>query len=198
MAVEGDKISPTLPCTSNWEGVCSCSTHTRIFNTFIRTQIAQIYKVNSKVSNSLFFLHCLQRSSEFLQHRKRQQQQWEWKKWAMVQSDCFCPLYFILSYKRHCLPWPDEYLICICCFICMLYNLGLYNHNSSREAAVPAIFSCRTSCSPRGEPGKACQGFHPLSPILPILLPHQCTNLCGSECFHRPEFKGILNCAFLK
>lgn len=55
MAVEGDKISPTLPCTSNWEGVCSCSTHTRIFNTFIRTQIAQIYKVNSKVSNSLFF-----------------------------------------------------------------------------------------------------------------------------------------------
>lgn len=115
----------------------------------------------------------------------------------MVQSDCFCPLYFILSYKRHCLPWPDEYLICICCFICMLYNLGLYNHNSSREAAVPAIFSCRTSCSPRGEPGKACQGFHPLSPILPILLPHQCTNLCGSECFHRPEFKGILNCAEL-
>lgn len=61
MAVEGDKISPTLPCTSNWEGVCSCSTHTRIFNTFIRTQIAQIYKVNSKVSNSLFFFYIVSR-----------------------------------------------------------------------------------------------------------------------------------------
>lgn len=46
--------------------------------------------------------------------------------WAKetVQSDCSCPHYFIFSYKLHWLPCSDKYLIGICCFICMLYNLG--------------------------------------------------------------------------
>lgn len=54
------------------------------------------------------------------------------------------PLYFIFFYKLHCHPWPDEYLIVICCFICMLYNLGLYNRNSRRRCCTSAL------CSPRG------------------------------------------------
>lgn len=65
-----------------------------------------------------------------------------------VGSDCSCPLYFIFFYKLHCLPWPDEYLIGICCFICMLYNLGPYNRNSGREAAVPAVLSPTLSVLP--------------------------------------------------
>lgn len=58
-----------------------------------------------------------------------------------VQSECSCPGFFIFFYKMHCLPWPDEYLIGICCFICMLYNLGSYNRNCGGEAAVPAVLS---------------------------------------------------------
>ena len=72
------------------------------------------------------------RSSEAASEGKRQE---------TVRSDCSCPLCFILFYKLHCLPWPDEYLMGICCFICMLYNLSPYNRNSGREAAVPALLS---------------------------------------------------------
>lgn len=117
---------------------------------------------------------------------------------SVVQSDCFYPLYFILSYKRHCLPRPDEYLMGICCFICMLYNMGLYDHNSSREAAVPGTFSTRTSASLRERPRQACKYFHHFSPFysykqVPILPTHQCTNLYGAECFDH----AVLNCAEL-
>lgn len=53
-------------------------------------------------------------------HRERER---IWAK-ETVQSDCSCPHYFIFSYKLHWLPCSDKYLIGICCFICMLYNLG--------------------------------------------------------------------------
>lgn len=63
-------------------------------------------------------------------------------KWLLLS------FYFTLFHKLRCLPLPDEYLIGVCCFICMLYNLGLYNHSSGREAAEPVLLSPTLSVLP--------------------------------------------------
>lgn len=56
-----------------------------------------------------------------------------------VQSDCSCPLYFILFYKLHCLPlawWIfDRHLL----LHLHALQLGSVHRNSSREPAVPAL-----------------------------------------------------------
>lgn len=72
----------------------------------------------------------------------------EGKRQETVQSDCSSLICFIFSYKLHCLSCPNEYLMGICCFICMLYNLSPYNHNFSREAAEPPILSPTLSVLP--------------------------------------------------
>ncbi len=94
-----------------------------------------------------------------------------------VRSDGSCPLYFIFFYKLHCLPWPDEYLIGICCFICMLYNLGPYNRNSGREAAVPALLSPTLPVLPevpldflRREQGKGIEKRLMSKRVFPLVL----------------------------
>lgn len=61
-----------------------------------------------------------------------------------------CPVFSVLLYQLHCLSWPDEYLIGICRFICMLYNFGLCNGNTGREAAAPTLPLTRTPSSAGG------------------------------------------------
>lgn len=61
-----------------------------------------------------------------------------------------CPISTVLLYQLHCFSWPDEYLIGICRFICMLYNFSLCNGSTSREAAVPTLALTRTPSSAEG------------------------------------------------
>lgn len=137
---------PALPCMSVIRKVCAACT--RIFNPLVRTSPTH-YILADGVRQDALCCCFFTLSSDILWARSVSEETVpavRLKVVSTVQSDCFYPLYFILSYKRHCLPRPDEYLMGICCFICMLYNMGLYDHNSSREAAVPVIFSTQDIC----------------------------------------------------
>lgn len=59
-----------------------------------------------------------------------------------VWYECSWPIYFIPFYQPHSLSSPNEYFIVICFFICMLYNLGLCNHNHGRDCTSPLFDTC--------------------------------------------------------
>lgn len=165
MAVKGDKFSPRWPPLMEKRSLCvqgrprACTlTHTHNHARGLRCislicecewdwifiGIIMSFYYNCFSGKVAFGLHrwkVLMRLGRWIRFRRSDGNSGGWSG---------CPVFSVLLYQLHCLSWPDEYLIGICRFICMLYNFGLCNANTGREAAAPTLPRTRTPSSAGG------------------------------------------------